>query len=134
VDEIHEVEEGTRKLREAQEQLKKCARILQQLPTEQKQRLYKFVDWSQIETIYPIVVTPYSDPGQEFDHSEIPAVSYAMLKTHMRPNHLASPQKLWQRSIDRPWIERDNDAKAEYWPIEIGPVTYEIPMRVSYYE
>ncbi len=126
-DEINEMDTATKYLQQGQAQLEKVERILQAMTLTDKEALFKFVPWRQVIQIYKVVISPRTLPHHGFDHSTIPAISIDNVIERMRANHLASPQKFWQRALDKPWLQPPGQCERSYCPILIGDVTYEMP-------
>jgi hypothetical protein len=127
VDEINEVHQATLEMQHGQEQLAKIERILESMPFEEKSRLFKFVDWNKVKTIYGIVVAAEAEPNDNLDRNVYPAISLQTIRARLRKNHFASPKKFWTACRDRHWMQSYEKAIETYRPVRVGDVTYELP-------
>jgi hypothetical protein len=134
VDEINEVHQATKEMQHGQEQLQKAIRILQKMPVERKNEIYKFADWDRVQSYYPVVITSDAEPNALLDPDKVPAISYNTLTNRLRTRHLKSPFLFWNTCKKRPWLSKEiKENKRVYQDIKIGAITYRIPMQAITY-
>jgi hypothetical protein len=128
VDDVGEVLGSSDDLEDAQSQIRRANRILQATPIDWRAQQFPFVDWDKVESFYLIVLTPDSYPSSQVDQSEIPFITVFGLKRNFRTRDLRSPSAIWSACRDKAWLTRLISSNKGFEPIEIGDVTYEIPI------
>ena len=100
------------------------------MPFERKTVLFKGIPWKLIEDYYGIVMTEQSLPTGQYDHAEIPACSLRTIMRWVHPRDLRTPKKLRDALVSREWMVplRRNADGTKYHKIEVGEVTYELPI------
>lgn len=127
VDEINEVDSATTEMISGQNQLAKRIAMLEAMPLEQKQGLFKFVNWNVSPKIFGVVIAADAEPNNRYDQAIFPGISLQTIKDRLRDNHFGSPLKFWKACRDRHWLTHLSEYEETYRPIKIGDVTYEIP-------
>jgi hypothetical protein len=128
VDETNEISGATDKLIRAQGQITDASSILKSLKLPRKADLFKFVDWTQANDYYMIVMTPECSPNTLYRDEIVPHVSYSSLLTYARPRDLSKPSRLWLFCRDKDWIKRRTSEKdPRYRDVCVGDITFELP-------
>lgn len=129
-DEISEVHDVTKYFIGAQDQLRRAQRILGKMPTEQKQRLFKFVDWNRVTEIHTAIITADAEPHSLLDPNEIPAIPYSVLRWRFRPKDMRSPARFVATAIERPWLRQElAEGQESFRDISVGDITYRLPVQ-----
>lgn len=130
VDEINEVDAATKEMQHAQKQLTGVLSILKALPEAKKTELFKFVSWDRVTEYFGIVVAQDAEPNDKYDHSLYPGISLATIKGRLRDNHFTSPRKFWEACKERRWLKAIEGYEETVKPVQVGDVTYELPVRL----
>jgi hypothetical protein len=128
LDDIGEILGASSELQRAQEQIRRATRIMRTMSLEQKAREHPFVAWEKVESFYGIVLTPDSYPPHQVDQSEIPFVTIRAMRQRLRDRDLQSPSTIWSACREKIWIANIILPIESFETINIGDVTYEIPM------
>jgi hypothetical protein len=129
VDETNEIADATKKLIDAQQQIRQAMAILKSLNITRKKELFKFVNWDKVSEYYPLVVTPDSNPNTLYDDNIVPHISYASLLTFGTRRAFVRPSRIWVWSREKKWVREETPTKQEckYKDIKVGEVTYSLP-------
>ena len=129
VDETNEIADATKKLIDAQQQIRQAMAILRSLNITRKKELFKFVNWDKVSEYYPLVVTPDSNPNTLYDDNIVPHISYASLLTFGTRRAFVRPSRIWVWSREKKWVREETPTKQEckYKDIKVGEVTYSLP-------
>jgi len=128
VDEVNEVAAATKEMQDGQGQLKTIDDILRSMPEQQKKLLFPFVNWKAVRKHCGVVVALDAEPNNLLDQTIYPGISLQTMKTHLRDNHYASPEKLWRACKERRWLAHLTEYTRSYKLIRVGDVTYELPV------
>ncbi len=126
-DEISELDSATSTMIHGQEQLERNIGTLQEMPIEQKQRLFRFVDWEKVNHYYGIVLTPETEPHLEVDHSVFPCAALSTLEVRMRWRDWRQPSRVWESVKERRWLQSIRRGRHSHSKVTIGNITYELP-------
>lgn len=128
VDEINEVDQATKAMVAGQNQLRNAITFLREADLAVKQRIWRGVPWTTIESYFGVVLTPSAQPNSGYDHRELPAVTLETVKCYFESRDFRSPMRIWRTSCEKRWLDKYAEVVVEYVPIKIGEVTYEIPI------
>jgi hypothetical protein len=128
VDEVNEVEHVTREMILGQGQLRNIISFLQKSDVLTKTGLWRGAPWNSIRSYYGLVLTPNAQPNAAYDHRELPAVTFETVKNYFYGRDFRSPAKIWKTSTQKRWLKRYAHPKSTYMPLQVGDVTYEIPL------
>ena len=131
VDEINEVDGGTREMLKGQIQLERCMRIIGKLSIDQKKSLYPFVPWEKVGKLYGIVVSSGCEPNEKYNHSKIPGISVAAFCSRIPVRDFVRPSRLVESCRERRWLSHLNDLEPSEEEVKVGPLTYYLP--AAYY-
>jgi hypothetical protein len=127
-DELQEIVNATNQMRHGQEQVLRAITFLRGMDPKTRTGLFPFVRWSKVSDFFPIVVTPNSEPGSDFDHSIVPALSIETLRLRLRARDWRNPRNLWKACFERPWLEGKMPGGLYYRTLEICGIRYELPV------
>jgi hypothetical protein len=125
--EIHEIGETTKLMQTGQNQLRRCIEILGLLENEDKTKLYPFVPWERVKSVYGIVVTSGGNPGDVFDFTKFPAITRNIFVTRLRSGDFLRPSRLWAACRDRRWLHVLDRATFHTIELRIGELMYSLP-------
>jgi hypothetical protein len=130
-DEVNEVYEATQALIYAQQQVQRAIRILRAMPHAQKQQKLKFVNWAQVTQYFGVVITTDGEPHSPVDPKQVPVLTYASLRTRLRPRDLRYPSRFWKICTQRPWLPGEIiEEERRHRDLKIGDLVYRLPERV----
>jgi len=130
-DEVNEVHQATRDMIHGQGQLRTAENILRTISPKHRSEIYAFVDWSRVDSYYPVVVSADAEPDPAYDHSEIPGISLLTLKNRLQGKHYRRPSRIWQVCVDREWLREHRTLQPEHESHRIGDITFALPIRVE---
>ena len=128
VDDVNEMHQSTLEMISGQNQLRRVFKLLGEMNIEEKQRLWNQPNWSSTTDFYGLILTPSSPPNPSYDHREIPAVTLETVMRHFNPRQFRSPRSIWNTSVKKPWLPDSSKLYLIYQPLEVGGITYEIPV------
>ena len=130
-DELNEQKESGRILRDEVERLDRRIRILSEMDSAHRARIFRFVDWARVQSIHRLIVTPDSPPPSTFDCESTPVVSFLTMQHSFRARDLRSPLRICDAARERPWLHGETVLRVDYKNVLIGDVTYEIPIDIT---
>jgi len=98
---------------------------------DEKSNRSRFVNWDCVKNIYGIVVAADAEPNDRYGHSTYPGIPLQTIKARLRDNHFAAPQKFWRARKERKWLGGLRQCQESHRSIEIGDVTYRLPVLVE---
>ncbi len=102
--------------------------ILGRMGERRKAELFKFVDWTKIRAVFLVVILTEGEPHILLDHSEIPVITYDILRTRLRTCDFSAPKRFWSACIERNWLQgKLPEAKTAFISIPVGEITYRLP-------
>jgi hypothetical protein len=128
VDEVNEVEHATKEMIIGQEQLRNILMFLREAHPLPKAALWQAVRWNAVQYYYGIVLTPNVQPNSSYDHTQFPAIAFDSVTRYYYEQDFRSPARIWKTSRDKRWLKKYSNPETTYMPLQVGELTYEIPI------
>lgn len=126
-DEINEVDAMTKDLLAGQRQATRAIDGLRALSLDQRRNVARAFPWDQIDKYFALVITASNEPGSQYDHSRVPAVSVQTLVDHAAQADLTTPRSIVAAVKARGW-QSTPPTEELYDQVRVGDVTYQLPV------
>lgn len=134
VNDIGEVYTATEEMIRAQGQLSRYMKTLREMPQQQRESLFNFVDWSSNPIFFPMVVTPDTEATGIYDHRTIPASSLEAMKLHLSTDDWLCPSAIWNAVLAKRWLLKSNRGRDSFMEVELAGIKCRLPFFETRYQ
>lgn len=131
-DEIKEVYNSSESLKQGQDQLSKCVRILNGASEKELATWFPFVNWSEVSVKHLLIVSSDAEPDTHLDPMVAPAISLPVLQSLLSEDDFHSPSSVVAACRERRWLDGliEEEQEESHVRICVGDIAYDLP--VSY--
>jgi len=126
-DEINELYSSTKEMIHAQQQLRSAWNAICKMTYTQKLNISQDVNWDKINNVYMIVITPDSQPTEQYDGSEIPHITVESIRCFFSHHDTVSPAKIWKATKEKKWLEKYKNGTEYHETTVLGHMSFAIP-------
>jgi hypothetical protein len=124
-DEVGEMQNVSAQFTHGQEQLRRSIGLLQESSLVHRRAQAQFVPWERVNKYYGVVISPETEPTSEFDHVDVPAISFRSMALFVPDRSWRSPEALHAAVAGRRWegmYHLDN-----HIDLEMDGITFRLP-------